>query len=100
MSCTLDRDIIVLDDNYTGQVKRNYQETGEIIDEVAGEYVRILRQLVEEEGISGETGAKLISFADTAEMLLKDIMEAVMAQITKEMEQYVEAIDEADKEIY
>ena len=100
MSCALDSDIVVIDDNYVGQMKTNYEKAGKILDEVMEAYVRILRQLIEEGGISGKTAEKLGSFADLAETLLKEVMKNLMSQLTQQMEQYVEAIDEADKEIY
>lgn len=100
MGCPLDKDIIVIDDNYTGKVKNNYIKAGETLDEVMKEYVRILRQLIEEGGISGKTAEKLGAFADLTEALLKEVMQTVTSQLAQQMEQYVEAMDEADKEIY
>lgn len=100
MSYTLDRDIVIIDDNYIGQIKTNYEKTGETMDEVMEAYVRILRQLIEEGGISGKTAEKLGSFADLAETLLKEVMQNVTSPLAQQMEQYVEEIDEADKEIY
>ena len=74
MGCPLEKDIVVIDDNYTEQGKRNYLIAGKKINEVITEYVSILRKVVEEEGLSGKTAQKLIQFADLAESLLKDTM--------------------------
>lgn len=100
MGCTLDKNIVVVDDNYTGQVKRNYQIAGQIIDEVIEGYVSILQKLTTEGGISGKTAEKVNAFAETVEALLKEIMTEWSEQITGQMKQYVEEIDRADAEIY
>lgn len=50
MGCPLEKDIVVIDDNYTEQGKRNYLIAGKKINEVITEYVSILRKVVEEEG--------------------------------------------------
>ena len=100
MGCPLGKDIVVIDDNYTEQVKQNYLIAGEKINEVIKEYVSILRKVVEEEGISGKTAQKLSQFADLAEVLLKDTMLNWSKLTIGQMVQYVAEIDEADTEIY
>lgn len=100
MGCPLGKDIIVIDDNYTGQEKQNYAMAGQTMNEVVTEYVSILRKLLEEEGLSGKTAQKLSGFVDVAESLLKDTVLNWSKQTTGQMEHYVAEIDEADREIY
>lgn len=100
MGCTLTKDIVVIDDNYTVQLKQNYLIAGEKMNEVVAEYVRILKGVVDESGLSGKTAQKLGQFADLAESLLKDTMLNWSEQLTSRMVQYVTEIDTADKEIY
>lgn len=100
MGCPLEKDIIVMDENYTGQGKQNYVAAGQKMNEVVTEYVSILRKLLEEEGLSGKTAQKLSGFADLAESLLKDTVLRWSEQTAGQMQRYVEEIDEADKEIY
>lgn len=100
MECPLGKDIVVIDDNYTGQGKQNYLVAGQKMNEVITEYVSILRKVVEEEGLSGKTAQKLSKFADLAESLLKDTILNWSTQTTGQMEQYVTEIDSADREIY
>ena len=47
MGCPLEKDIIVMDENYTGQGKQNYVAAGQKMNEVVTEYVSILRKLLE-----------------------------------------------------
>lgn len=100
MGCPLGKDIIVIDDNYTGQGKQNYVAAGQKMNEVVTEYISILRKLLEEEGLSGKTAQKLSGFVDVAESLLKDTVLNWSKQTTGQMEHYVAEIDEADREIY
>lgn len=100
MGCPLGKDIIVIDDNYTGQEKQNYAMAGQTMNEVVTEYVSILRKLLEEEGLSGKTAQKLSWFVDVTESLLKDTVLNWSKQTTGQMENYVAEIDEADREIY
>lgn len=100
MECPLGKDIVVIDDNYTGQGKQNYLVAGQKMNEVITEYVSILRKVVEEEGLSGKTVQKLSKFADLAESLLKDTILNWSTQTAGQMEQYVAEIDNADREIY
>lgn len=100
MECPLGKDIVVIDDNYTGQGKQNYLVAGQKMNEVITEYVSILRKVVEEEGLSGKTAQKLSKFADLAESLLKDTILNWLTQTAGQMEQYVAEIDNADREIY
>lgn len=100
MGCPLEKDIVVIDDNYIGQVKQNYSVAGQKMNEVIEEYVSILRKLIEEEGLSGKTAEKLNQFTDLAESLLKDTMLHWSRQTTGQMEHYVAEIDQADMEIY
>ena len=100
MGCTLDEDIVVIDDNYTGQVKQNYQLAGEILDEVLEGYTGILQKLVDEDGISGKTAEKVAMFAGAAESLLKGMGVEWSGQLAGQMEEYVEEIDKANVEIY
>lgn len=100
MGCPLGKDIVVIDDNYTGQEKQNYLVAGQKMNEVITEYVSILRKVVEEEGLSGKTAQKLSKFADLAESLLKDTILNWSTQTAVQMEQYVAEIDNADREIY
>lgn len=100
MGCTLTKDIVVIDDNYTAQVKQDYLMAGARINEVITEYVGILKGVVDEGGLSGKTAQKLGQFADLAEALLKDTMLNWSTQLASQMEQYVAEIDTADMEIY
>lgn len=100
MGCTLTKDIVVIDDNYTAQVKQDYLVAGERMNEVITEYVSILKRVVDEGGLSGKTAQKLGQFADLAEALLKDTMLNWSTQLASQMEQYVAEIDTADMEIY
>lgn len=100
MEGILAKDIVVIDDNYTAQVKQDYLVAGERMNEVITEYVSILKRVVDEGGLSGKTAQKLGQFADLAEALLKDTMLNWSTQLASQMEQYVAEIDTADMEIY
>ena len=96
----LDKDIIIIDDNYVGEVKSNYLAAGESMESVINEYVCILKGLVEDNGITGKTAEKLQEFAETTEFLLKGAMEELKGEIGYQMKSFIEEVDKADAEIY
>lgn len=100
MSNTLDEDIIVIDDNYTGDIKYSYQIAGEIMEETVREYISILRELLQKEGIRGKAADKIEEFTELTEKLLGGVIEELIQQITVQMREFVEEIDRADAEIY
>ena len=95
-----DKNIIVIDDNYIGSCSEAYAEAGREISSIMKKYTGIIKKLVEDGSLKGNTADKLQEFADTADMLLAQTAEILGSQKKGYMEAYVSDIDKADKEIY
>lgn len=95
-----DNNIIVIDDNYSGNCSEAYAEAGREISSIMKKYTGIMKKLVEDGSLKGNTADKLQAFAETADMLLAQTAEILGNSKRAYMAAYVNDIDIADKEIY
>lgn len=95
-----EKNIIVIDDNYSGGCSEAYAEAGRKISSIMKKYTGIMKKLVEDGSLKGNTADRLQAFAETADMLLAQTAEILGSNKKAYMESYVNDIDRADKEIY
>lgn len=98
-SCPID-DIVINDDNYVGKYASAFEDAGEVFDKVISDYCQILIDLVEENGLCGQTADNLLSFAQLAKSILENSAGEVLSEQKNTLSSYIDDVDEIDEEIY
>lgn len=122
-------DVIIHDENYTGEYANAYESAGQAIDEIIAEYIQILTDLVCGKettvtdgnnapvagvtadlldtnckyvypALSGKAAENLLAFAQLANTLLGGCASEIMLERKNTMNRFIEDIDSADEEIY
>lgn len=94
------KNVVIVDDDYTGACAEAYAKIGNEWDDIMGKYVAILKGLVDNQHFQGAAADLLYEFAAVAEGMLGGIASQLGSHKRAVMERFIEEIDEADKEIY
>jgi hypothetical protein len=92
-------EIVVVDEIYTGN-KIRYKETGETLQGFFDRYVKIMREIISEDCLEGNTADKLASFTDLVSEQFQDYIYSVLELQFLQMPKFVSAVDTADKKLY
>lgn len=92
----MEKDVIIQEDNYIGNINERYQQIGQEVDAVVAEYVRILSDLT---GgcMEGETAGKLLEFAGETARLLGNMLEPVTTECAGKQISFISEIETEDQ---
>lgn len=92
----MEKDIVIQEDNYTGNINDRYKQIGQEIDDVVTEYVRILTDLTNG-CIEGETAGKLLDFAEETARLLGNMAKPAIAECAGEQVNFISEVEIEDQ---
>lgn len=92
----MEKDVIIQEDNYTGNINERYKQIGQEIDAVVTEYVQILPNLTNG-CIEGETAGKLLGFTEETARLLGNMVEPATTECAGKQVNFISEIETEDQ---
>lgn len=92
----MEKNMVILEDNYTGTTNEGYRKIGQEIDDIITQYVGILNTLTDGK-LKGQTAEKLAEFAQETTRLLSQMAEPITGDCAQKQIKYIAEIEAEDK---